>query len=198
MKTWIKSATAAAALLLAAFVTLAEADSSGDDSSSGDSSSSEASSESGGSSDAPASSTDSPIPIGTNVEVAKGWNLTVNSAELDANAAMAAANQFNTPADGSQYVMVNMSITNNSDAPAEPMFEMKLSLLPPSGVGIDPAFVAEVPEEIDQLAQLQPGATMTGNMVFEVPVDQIPGSVLLGQSQFTLDEVKDQKFFALQ
>ena len=78
------------------------------------------------------------------------------------------------------------------------MFEMKVSLLPPSGVAIDTDFVANLPDEIDISAQMQPGASVTGSLTFQVPSDQVNGSVLLGQSQFTMDEAKDQKFFAIQ
>lgn len=160
----------------------------------------ENSSSSGGGSEttAVASSQAAPIPIGTAVEVAADWDLKVNSAELDANATMAAANMFNTPKPGSQYVLVNVSVTNNSDQPEPPFTNLKLSLLPPSGVAIDSAFVAGVPGALDTSAQMQPNATATGSVVFEVPSTDVPGSVLLGQSLFTLDTKKDQKFFAIQ
>ncbi|HTO01049.1 MAG TPA: DUF4352 domain-containing protein, partial [Microthrixaceae bacterium] len=133
----------------------------------------------------------------TEVEVAAGWNVKVNSVELNGNATAAAANQFNTPEAGNQFVIVNVTITNKSDQPAEPMFNLKLSLLPPSGIASNPSFVAGVPGEINTTAQMQPGAVATGNIVFQVPSAEADGSVLLGQSQFTLDEAKDQKFFAL-
>jgi hypothetical protein len=136
--------------------------------------------------------------LGTNVEVAKGWSLTVNSAELDANDTAAAANQFNTPDPGNQFVSVNVSITNNSDQPAAPLLNVTLSLLPPSGIAADPAFVAGIAGAIDSMAQMQPGATATGVVVFEIPAGEVAASVLLGQSAFTIDKAKDQKFFAIQ
>jgi hypothetical protein len=72
-----------------------------------------------------------------------------------------------------------------------------LSLLPPSGVAVDTAFVAGVPNEIDSTAQMQPGASATGSLVFEVPSADVDNTVMLGQSVFTLDAKKDQKFFAI-
>ncbi len=173
----------------AMFATLGEAETSGTGSSAGDKPAE---------SSQPASTQQNPIPLGTDVEVAKGWNLKVNSANLDGNALAAEANMFNTPAPGTQYILVNVTITNNSGEPASPLFEMKLSALPPSGVAADPAFVAELPGQLDTTAQMQPGAAMTGVIPFEVPTAEVIGTVLLGQSQFTLDENKDQKFFALQ
>ena len=139
-----------------------------------------------------------PIPLGTEVEVAKGWNLKVNYADLDAGATVTAANQFNSPEEGKKYVLVNVSITNTSDQPAAPLLNLTLSLLPPSGIAEDPAFVAGLSGEIDTMAQMQPGATATGVVAFEVPIGEEASSVLLGQSAFTLDPAKDQKFFAIQ
>ncbi len=148
--------------------------------------------------DAPASSQAAPIPIGTLVTVADGWDVKVNSAEMDANATVAAANQFNTPEAGKQYVLVNLSITNNSDQPAAAFTNVKFSLLPLSGIADDFTLAAGVPGEISETADMQPGSTATGVMVFEVPVDQVAGTVLLAQSVFTMDEAKDQKFMAIQ
>jgi hypothetical protein len=196
-KSLFRSALGALAVLVALFATLGEAETSGGGSSAGggnDGSAKEGSAET----TQPTSSQASPIPIGTDVEVAKGWNLKVNSAELNANATVAATNQFTTPDPGKQFVIVNVTITNNSGEPGEPLFEMKVSALPPSGIGVDRAFVSGLPDEINTSAQMQPGASMTGALVFEIPSAEVPGTVLLGQSQFTLSENEDQKFFAIQ
>lgn len=147
---------------------------------------------------APESSPDNPIPLGTEIEVAKDWMLTVNSAELDGNATVAAGNQFMTPDEGKQYVLVNVTLTNNSDQPGSPMMNVRLSLLPPSGVAVDSALVVSLADEIQLSADMQPGASMTGVIPFEVNSADVAGTVLLGQSQFTLDKAKDQKFFAIQ
>jgi hypothetical protein len=188
-KKWLRGSLGVILIGAAMFATLGEGESTGDGDSGGDKTEE---------STAPASSQQNPIPLGTDVEVAADWNVKVNSAELDANATVATANQFNTPQPGNQFVIVNVSITNNSDQPAEVFTNVKLSLLPPSGIAADTAFVAGVPGEIDPIAQMQPGATATGNLVFEVPAAEAATSVLLGQSVFTMDEAKDQKFFAIQ
>lgn len=148
--------------------------------------------------EAPASTRENPIPIGTDTEVAAGWNLKVNSAELDGNATASGGNEFITPEPGNQFVVVNVTITNKSDQPDEPFINLKLSLLPPSGVAADTEFITSAPNQIDTTAQMQPGASATGNVVFQVPSAEAAQSVLLGQSVFTLDEAKDQKFFAIQ
>jgi hypothetical protein len=174
----------------AVFATLGEGDNGGKASSGGNKTATTAK--------APASTQKNPIPIGTDVEVAKGWNLKVNSAEMNANATVAAGNEFNTPDPGKQYVLVNVTITNHSDQPEAPLVNMKISLLPASGVAVDATFVAGVSGGLDTTAQMQPGASATGTIPFQVPSDQVTGTVLLGQSQFTIDAAKDEKFFAIQ
>lgn len=182
-KRFTRGALAGVVLVAAVFATVAEGEEKSSDSNT---------------TEAPASTQQKPIPVGTAVEVAKGWDVKVDSAELNADATVAQGNEFIKPDPGNQFVLVNVSITNKSDQPAAAFTNVKLSLLPPSGVAIDTAIVADVPNEIDPLAQLQPGVTVTGALVFEVPADAVNGSVLLGQSVFTLDAKKDQKFFAIQ
>jgi len=147
---------------------------------------------------APASTQATPFPLGTDVEVAKGWNMKVNSAELDGNATVAAANEYSTPEAGKQFVLVNVTITNNSDQPDEPLFAIDISALPPTGVAVDSSFLMDLPGELETSAQMQPGVSVTGVIPFEIASADVAGTVLLGESTFTMDEAKDQKFFAIQ
>jgi hypothetical protein len=187
-KKYLRAGLGVCLIAVAMFATLGESSSSGS-SDSGDKDEKSA---------APASSQAAPIPLGTDVEVAKGWNMKVNSAELDGNATVAAANEFFTPDEGKQYVLVNVTITNNSDQPDEPLFAIDISALPPTGVAVDPAFLVGLTGEIETSAQMQPGASMTGVIPFEIASADVAGTVLLGESTFTLDEAEDQKFFAIQ
>lgn len=191
---WTRGVLAVLVITAGMFATLGESESGGG-SDSGSGGNTETTAE--GTPDPAASTQAAPIPLGTDTEVAAGWNLKVNSAELDGNATAAAANQFNTPEAGKQFVIVNVTITNASDQPGEPYINMKLSLLPQSGVAIDSSIMAMIPGEIDLMAQMQPGASATGNITFQVPSAEVAGTVLLGQSLFTMDENKDQKFFAI-
>jgi hypothetical protein len=153
---------------------------------------------SGGTS-APAADKSKPIAIGTPAEVAKGWTVTVVSAETNADATLKAANDFNKPEAGKQFVTVKVTVTNNSDKPAAPLTNVKLSLLPGSGVAVDSAFTCTgLPDKFDSMAQMQPGATLTGNLCFQVKTEEVPTVLLLAEPQFTVDKVQDQKFFAIQ
>ena len=187
-RNWIRNSLGAAVIVVALVATMGEGSSSKSSSGSGNS-------------DTPTtakSSAAAPTALGTSVTVAKGWDVKVNSAQLNADAELKAANMFNTPDPGNQFVTVNVSVTNNSSKPSSPFTNVKLSLLPPSGVAISSAFVAGVGGALDTSAQMQPGATATGVLVYEVPAAQVTGSVLLGEPFMTLDTAKDQRFFALQ
>ncbi|WP_208028789.1 DUF4352 domain-containing protein [Rhabdothermincola sediminis] len=144
------------------------------------------------------SSASTPVPIGTAKTVAKGWDLKVNSANLDADAALAAVNQFNTPQPGTKFVLINVSLTNNSDKPASPLTNVKMSMLPSSGVAVDStSCMVSAPDMLDPMAQMQPGATATGNVCFQMKPEDIATSLFLAEPQFTMDKVEDQVFFAI-
>jgi len=199
MNTRIRRSLAAAAIGVALFATLGEGSAENGSSDGGDNDQG-SSGESSSDESAPAVGTEQsvPAPLGTEIEVAKDWVVKVDSAELDANATMAATNQLNTPGDGEQFVLVKVTVTNGSSDPDMPMTNVDLSLLPPTGVAIDGfSCFGEVPEALDSTAQMQPGATATGNLCFSVPVADAAGSVLLAEPTFTLDEGEDQRFFAL-
>lgn len=144
------------------------------------------------------SSASTPVPIGEARTVAKGWDLKVNSANLDADAVLAEANQFNTPQPGTKFVLINVSVTNNSDKPDSPLTNVKMSMLPSSGVAVDStSCMVSAPDRLDPMAQMQPGATATGNVCFQMKPEDIATSLFLAEPQFTMDEAEDQVFFAI-
>jgi hypothetical protein len=146
----------------------------------------------------PGATKDDPVPIGTEVTPAKNWTIKVNTANLDAGAELARANQFNKPRiAGNKLITVNVTIHNGSDKPGMAMTEMKVGALPPSGVKVDQSFAIAGVDTLNPAAQLQPGASVTGTLVFELPVADIPTTVLLAEPQFSLDENEDQRFLAI-
>ncbi len=149
---------------------------------------------------APESSAAAPIPLATPTSVASGWELTVNSANLNANATIAAANRMAQPAPGTNFVLVNVTLANKSGKPSPAYVEVDISMLPPSGVAIDTSGMCSsyAAAGLDTMAQMQPGSVQTGDLCFEVKEAEIATSLLLAEPQFTLDDVKDQRFFAIQ
>lgn len=140
-----------------------------------------------------------PAPIGTPISPAKDWTVTVVSAEVDATPRLFGVNQFNKPDPGTQYVAVTVNVLNGSKRPNSIGSNVKLGLLGTSGVKIDTSFaVVNDHAELKTHAQLQPGASLTGELVFEVPTGDIAATMLLAEPTMTLDEVKDQRYLAIQ
>lgn len=139
-----------------------------------------------------------PAPWGTVFEVAKGWDMTVNSVMLFPNTLLAETNQFNIPADGKTYVMANVGLANESDLPGTVGANIEIRMMTPGGVSTEEAFGVVTPDELDMAAQLQPKATITGNIVFEVPVGDVNNLVVLAEPAWTTDAVEDQRFWKTQ
>lgn len=134
-----------------------------------------------------------PVPIGTVVVPAKDWELAVTAVTPTFTNTVFAAKP------GSQYVAVSITTTNKSTKPESFGSNFTMNLLPTSGVAIDRSYtcMTQQPDDLDSSAEMQPGATVTGRICFEVPTAQVAGAVLLAQPQFTVDKVKDQRFLAL-
>lgn len=137
-----------------------------------------------------------PAPLGTDVSPALGWTVKVNVADLDATA-IVRANRYNRRVETNKMVKVNVSVHNGSDLPGSVTAEMEIGVLGPSGVKTDPMWIVVGVNTIDLSAQLQPGGTITGDLVFEVPPAEIEGLVLLAEPRFTIDVNEDQRFLAL-
>jgi hypothetical protein len=146
----------------------------------------------------PGSTKDNPAPIGTEVAAAQGWMIKVVSADLNANAALAKANQFNKPqTPGNQFVAVTITVHNGDTKPGAAMTNINVGLLSPAGVKLTQTF-ASTPTMFDITAQLQPGGTLTGQLIYEAPPADVPQLVMLVEPFFTLDKTEDQRFLAIQ
>ena len=114
---------------------------------------------------------ENPAEIGS-VITTEDWEVTVNSAELDATDEVLAANQFNeSPEDGSQYLLVNLSATYlGEDSSLDGV--VSVAYVTSSGEVIR-AYEAMVvaPSPSFGANELYTGAESTGNIVLAVPQD---------------------------
>jgi hypothetical protein len=147
----------------------------------------------------PGTGKDNPAPIGRTVSAAKGWTVTVNSAELNANQRMKEINEYLGPTTGKQFVLVNVTISNNSDRPDTIGSQLEFALSTKGGRDIDElgSCIAEVPDEISSLDQIQQKGSVTGNICFEASAADVEGATLLAEPLLTLDKVEDQQFLAI-
>lgn len=114
---------------------------------------------------------ENPYAVGSVIE-SKDWRVVINSVTLAATDAVVAASQVNEPPTaGSEYILVNYSVTyigddSNGQMPAF----VSVEYVTADGNTInsfDKLVIA--PEPIDNTSTLYKGATATGNEVFEVP-----------------------------
>lgn len=118
---------------------------------------------------AKAGTRENPHPVGSIIE-SRDWRVVVNSVTLAATDAVIAANSFNDPpAAGSEYILVNYSVTYIGDDPdgEMPAF-VSLDYVTANGTTVDGTFVVE-PDPIDTMSTLYKGGTVTGNKAIEVP-----------------------------
>lgn len=122
---------------------------------------------------------DNPYPVGSTVS-SDDWSVTVNEVVLDATDEVMSANEFNEPpADGHQYLMVNITATYEGDDPDGDMPWVSVDYVTASGNTITSADAMVVePEPFDSLETLYSGASASGNIALQVPSDTAAEGVL--------------------
>lgn len=113
---------------------------------------------------------ENPHPVGSVIE-SKDWRVVVNTITLAATDAVVAANQFNDPpAAGSEYILVNYSVTYiGDDANGQTPSFVSLEYVTADGRTVNSYDKSVVePDPISSNA-LYKGGSATGNQAFEVP-----------------------------
>ncbi|MGO3796284.1 MAG: DUF4352 domain-containing protein [Pauljensenia sp.] len=111
---------------------------------------------------------ENPFPLGTAIS-GSDWTVTVNSFTADATDQVLAANQFNeAPADGSVYALANVTITYTGDSSGYAM-ETTTDYVTAGGNVIGSTDSIAVAPDAIGLDELYPGASVTGNVVLEIP-----------------------------
>lgn len=111
-----------------------------------------------------------PLPLGTPIE-GGDWVVTVNEVTTDATDAVMAANQFNdAPAEGTQYLLADVTVEYTGDESEMIMLGTGFAFVTATGETIDTgdAFVVG-PDELDTAQELYNGGTAQGNVVLQVP-----------------------------
>lgn len=121
------------------------------------------------------------------------WEVSLGAATLDAWPVVQAENQFNDPPqEGFQYVLLPVTATYRGDDTGLPWIEIDVSFVAPDGRSFDRAS-AVVPDSLTDVAELYEGGTGTGNVLFEVPADQIDGATWAVKAGW----FSDRAFFAV-
>lgn len=123
-----------------------------------------------------------PAPIGTALE-AGGWVVQVDEVVPDATDLVLAENMFNEPpAEGRQFLMARVTVQYNGDEEPATLFgaPFEFSLFGSRGVEYttfdDDCGV--VPEELDLFKELYKGGSVSGNLCWSVPSDEVDSLLL--------------------
>lgn len=126
------------------------------------------------------SSRENPFPLGAEIKT-DDWTIVVNSVDMDATKAVVEENLFNDPpADGNVFIMPNVTITytgNEADG-AMPMAVFAYVTVDGNTINSYDTF-AVAPDALDTLTTLYEGASVSGNLVLEVPANSAADGVLV-------------------
>lgn len=138
---------------------------------------------------------ENPIPLGEEAQVGP-WKVTVVGATLDATALVLDHNEFNeAPAAGEQYVLIEIEATRTAEEAAAFWVDMSYVFVGAGGNTFEAAF-ADVPDAISDMGEAYKGASVTGNLVFQVPSEQVAGGTLRLEESFSFED--SEVFFAIE
>ncbi len=129
-----------------------------------------------------------PAPLGTTIVTTVGgadqYEITLGASTLDANAIIAAENQFNeAPAAGLQYAIIPITVTYTGDATGTPWMDLNVEFVSAAGTThtTTDALVAG-PAPLSDINELYPGGSGTGNVVIAIPTaDAANGTWVVSQ-----------------
>lgn len=146
----------------------------------------------------PGTTADNPVRLGTSARVGE-WEILVAEASLNASEAVAATSQFNNPAGaGNQYVMVAIEGTYRGTTSGTLWIDLLYSFRTRTGNRYDgTTSFAVPPNPISEAGEVSPDGEVSGNVLFEVPADQVAEGVLLVEDFMAVGSA-GQFYFALE
>ena len=132
---------------------------------------------------------ENPLPLGTVITMGD-WEVTVTDVMLNANDAVAAENEFNEPpVDGRQFVMFGVDATYKGTESGNPWLDFSWGIVGSggntfSGGGTDD-YCGVIPDDLMEEGEAFPDASVTGNICYSVPSDQVEGSTIRVEDTFS-------------
>lgn len=140
---------------------------------------------------------DNPVPLGKGRTLTGDWVLKVVSADPNGADAVMAENQFNDPpADGHQFFLVRLSLTNKSAESGAAFSAVDVHAVGASAVAYDSFECGVIPDELDAFTEIFPGGKIEGNVCFDIEAGDADSLVLYAEPLFSFAD-KDRVFFAL-
>jgi hypothetical protein len=136
-----------------------------------------------------------PVPVGQEIQVGP-WKVQVVDVVLDADDVVLNHNEFNeTPQAGNQYVMIKIAATRTAERAAAFSMDMYCVFVGSGGNTFDAGYAA-IPDSISETGEACRGASVTGNIVFEVASNQVAGGTLRAEESLSFEDT--ETCFALQ
>lgn len=126
------------------------------------------------------SSREVPLPAGEEFGN-ENWRVTLSTTVQDASDVVLAENLFNDePAEGRQFVMVEVNATYIGDDTGLPWTDLRFDFVGSQGNTFGSGsndYCGVIPNDLTDLGEMHPGASGGGNVCVSVPAEQIEGGV---------------------
>lgn len=137
---------------------------------------------------------ENPVPVGEEASVGP-WKVRVQEVTQNADDIVYNHSEFNEPPQaGNHYVLVNLYATRTGEEAAAFWTDTYVEFIGSEGAVFDAAY-ADIPDAMSETGEADTGDSVGGNLVFEVPSDQISGGVLRLSEAFSFEDV--EVFFAV-
>lgn len=147
------------------------------------------------------SSPSTPLPLGQTGRVGD-YLITVIRVNDDAEAEILATNQFNDPArPGYRMVMATLELTYDGQETGDPFWDLVYKVLGSRGLAYadtdEESQCGSEPQGLIDAPEMFPGGTVTGNVCWQMPEDEVDSLVMFLEPLFSFED-DDRVFFALQ
>jgi hypothetical protein len=143
----------------------------------------------------PGSTRENPLPLGQEAQIGD-WNVKVANVNLNATDLITSDDWSDPPKAGNQYVLVDLEATYTGSESGSFWADMSYSFVGSGGntFGLPEGF-ASSPHPISDAGEAFSGASIAGDVLFEVASDQVAGGVLMIE-EFAFEG--DRVFFAVE
>jgi hypothetical protein len=142
----------------------------------------------------PGGTREKPLPLGQEAQIGD-WKVKVVSANLNATSQITSDDWSDPPQAGNQYVLVDLEATYTGSESASFWADMSYNFVGSGGNTFGaPEGFASSPHPISDAGEAFAGASITGDVLFEVASDQVAGGVLMIE-EFTFEGAR--VFFAV-
>ena len=137
------------------------------------------------------SSRANPIPVGTTVRLAD-WEITVIGTRPDSTAAVLAENQFNDPpVEGREFVIIETELTYVGTTSSIVFADTDFSAVGAGGITYgsnSDDWCGVIPDKLNEFTEVFTGGTLSGNLCYSVPTEDIDSLVLIADEGFFGDQ----------